>query len=54
MLKPGIAILVTLAVPAFGSSQAGTKPAKELIEVRAVVTDRQGEPVDGLARMTFC
>ena len=53
MLKPGISILITLAVPTFGSSQAGTKPAKELIEVRAVVTDRQGKPVDGLAADDF-
>jgi VWFA-related protein len=53
MCYPKIAILVTLAMPVLSFSQSGPQPAKELTQVSAVVTDRQGRLVEGLTIHDF-
>lgn len=53
MLILRIALIIMVATPTIGFSQTGTKTAKELIQVRAIVTNRQGQLVDSLTKEDF-
>jgi VWFA-related protein len=65
MLVPRVALIIVLTIPATGYSQISAKVAKdqkapqtlsansELVQVRAVVTDRAGKLIDGLIKGDF-